>query len=990
MESKKQPNLTIDMEDQRQLLPDESSFTAAASAAADAENFNHNFASSTPQDPAEDDDASVHEEGSLPFSIGDDDYYDEKTVGDDDDDAEDIIKRLHSGDTFDTMMTQSTSDRDVSERKLPEDTFSFLIYADVFSSPFLWGIIVFLFQISIYIILGLSIIDLGCENKGKGIKIDIDCKETKNPLGFPFNVSVPVRISEAIAILISIITQDDVRKAICLYRDGFDEGGLTQVFPGAALWKWTLSIVLRASEGVLGLVITFLLIMRSSTVLDLLLNFSAIEFITKLDDTVFELASEGFLGRKLKRKSKKMSNQSYSVSKENANSYNATKVSIAYFVALFVAFFAGYGIIFRNQNKGKYLCAQIFSQLGDEALPMLGTFTGLFYRHENRTFGRRSSYRGAGVDDREKGPLLAYCEEDTRWTLSLTEDGGVWNPCNWTAASSESESYSILSTTSSPWVIKTPTNRVAPLTHHFLMCYECTHVDNFCGDYGTCKKPMKGETFDQCICNDGYYGLRCEYSEPCQVVDAEGFSKEGGGLFASKYYRLKGAKTYEHPVYTSLDSDESVSNGTDFVFFTGERWIMSYKYLFPDLENVTDKKELAPFFKKFHGYFTNYSAVYESEPVYFAKLLDADHKASPLSMKWRPYTGLQKDFIETKLSCAECNNATNKCLRGAVCHLNGTCGECPDDYSGSRCEVPPKSLSDGLCDLQYNNITFDFDGGDCCDNKCVSTSENTCGKAGLGYIDTGYPWPRCVSNLWQLSAATVYGGGQAVALNGNGKVLAVADPGLSIVRLFDKDGAEWKQRGQHIQGKSDSNFGASISLSGESFNIASNPRTSPTVTLGVGAPKASLVRVFTCSTNGCIQKGGDIFGGLGFGSSISISENGESLVVSRRTATNGEVAVFAWSNDTWKRRGSVAIAAPSSRSLSDSRDQSRLEDYYVSLSGDDLAVGTLEGKVLPGPSPRFESANLITQVFKWNNSTWDPSGNHSRQVELATQADLGR
>eukprot|EP00985_Skeletonema_marinoi_P001706 scaffold686_cov245-Skeletonema_marinoi.AAC.17 len=367
-------------------------------------------------------------------------------------------------------------------------------------------------------------------------------------------------------------------------------------------------------------------------------------------------------------------------------------------------------------------------------------------------------------------------------------------------------------------------------------------------------------------------------------------------------------------------------------------------------------------------------------------------EASPLSIRWRPYSSVtaSKDFIETKLSCAECNNATNKCLRDAVCLPSGTCGECPDDYSGSRCEVfAPKSLSDGLCDLRYNNITFDFDGGDCCDNKCRSTPENTCGKAGLGYIDTGYPWPRCESNRWEISADAIYGGGQAVALSGNGKVLAVADPGLSIVRLFDKDGAEWKQRGQHIQGKSDSNFGASISLSGESFNVAGNPRTSPRVTLGVGAPKASLVRVFTCTTDGCVQKGGDIFGGLGFGSSLSISENGESLVVSRRTATNGEVAVFAWSNDTWKRRGSVAIAAPSSRSLSDSRDQPRLEDYYVSLSGDDLAVGTLEGKVLPGPSPRFESANLITQVFKWNNSTWDPSGNHSRQVELATQADLG-
>ena len=52
---------------------------------------------------------------------------------------------------------------------------------------------------------------------------------------------------------------------------------------------------------------------------------------------------------------------------------------------------------------------------------------------------------------------------------------------------------------------------------------------------------------------------------------------------------------------------------------------MSYKYLFPDLEDVTDKKKLARYFSsEFHGNFSNYSAVYESEPVYFAKLLDAD------------------------------------------------------------------------------------------------------------------------------------------------------------------------------------------------------------------------------------------------------------------------------------------------------------------------------------------------------------------------------
>eukprot|EP00985_Skeletonema_marinoi_P026609 scaffold20727_cov160-Skeletonema_marinoi.AAC.3 len=417
---------------------------------------------------------------------------------------------------------------------------------------------------------------------------------------------------------------------------------------------------------------------------------------------------------------------------------------------------------------------------------------------------------------------------------------------------------------------------------------------------------------------------------------------------------------------------------------------MSYKHLFPGLKNVNDTLGLVKYFSEFHGHFTNYSVVYESEPVYIDKQLDKYDTASPLRIKWRPsssngafdqlrYNYLQRDFIETELSCAECNNATNACLRGAVCLSNGTCGECPDEYSGSRCEIPPKSLSDGHCDQQYNKNKFGFDGGDCCDNKCRSTSENICGKTEQGYIDTGYPWPPCAFNQWDLSAEQVNGvssasrSGQAIALSGNGKVLAVADPGLSIVRLFDKDGAEWKQRDQHIQGKSDSNFGAVIGLSEESFNIASNPRTFPTVTLVVGAPKIGLVRVFTCSTDGCIQRGEDIIGSGRFGNSLSIDGDNIAIggaareTVSRRTATNGEVKVFTWSNDTWKQRGNVAIATPLSRTLSESPHQFRLEGYYVSLSGDYLAVGTLEGKVLPGP--RFESAKLITQVFKWNIST---------------------
>eukprot|EP00984_Skeletonema_dohrnii_P019382 scaffold9237_cov72-Skeletonema_dohrnii-CCMP3373.AAC.2 len=428
------------------------------------------------------------------------------------------------------------------------------------------------------------------------------------------------------------------------------------------------------------------------------------------------------------------------------------------------------------------------------------------------------------------------------------------------------------------------------------------------------------------------------------------------------------------PVYASLDGNEALSGDTVLILFTGERWIISYEYLFPDLKYVTDKKDLVNFFSKFHGYFTQYSVVYESEPVSISKQADADVKASPLSIRWRSsssYTGLASIQMKSEFFCAECKI----CWFGGICRSNGTC-DCPDGYSGTWCEIAPK-ISDGYCDQQYNNEQL---GGDCCDNTCRSTPENTCGKVGLGYIDTGYP--SCIGysyNRWELSADPLNGvssasrSGQAVALSGNGKVLAVADPGLSIVRLFDKDGAEWKQRGQHIQGKPSSNFGAVIGLSDESFNVVSNPRTFPTVTLVVGAPKIGIVRVFTCSTDGCIQRGEDIIGSGRFGTSLSI--DGDNIVIgdasketiSQGTAINGEVKVFTWSNNTWRERGSVPIATPSSTTLTESSHQFRLQGYYVSLSGDYLAVGSLEGKVLPGP--RFQSAKLIIQVFKWNSST---------------------
>lgn len=147
-----------------------------------------------------------------------------------------------------------------TERYLPKDTFSFLIFSNSRSKPSFLAAIVFSLQMAIFILVCADVVDP--DNRG-------------NPFNLPPNVTAPVRITEVLAICVAIITQDDVRKSINLLRDGYDKDIFHNIFgKDVKRYKWVLSIVLRGSEGLLGLFVTFLLIMQSDNVLDLLLNFS--------------------------------------------------------------------------------------------------------------------------------------------------------------------------------------------------------------------------------------------------------------------------------------------------------------------------------------------------------------------------------------------------------------------------------------------------------------------------------------------------------------------------------------------------------------------------------------------------------------------------------------------------------------------------------------------------------------------------------------------
>eukprot|EP00985_Skeletonema_marinoi_P013775 scaffold6873_cov72-Skeletonema_marinoi.AAC.2 len=580
-----------------------------------------------------------------------------------------------------------------TQQCLCEDTFSFLIYSHVRSRAFFLATFVFLFQIAIYVVLAIDI---------------INASDPNNPLKFPVNVEGAVRAAEFLAIVVAIITQDDLRKAVNLLRDGFDQN-LVNAHEGATTKKWILSIVLRGSEGFFGLFLTFLLIMQSDTVIELLLNFLAMGFVGQLDDVVFVLTREGFLGKALQKDAKKLSCTFYNVSHLSTESKTASFATFAYFGVFFVAFFAAWVTIFWKQNNGKYLCKHIFGEFSDEVVPILEPFTGSFSRHEE-IIGKRLSYINYQGDGNWVA-LLAYCLEQKRWTLSLvTDTDNVYDPCTWIAATGESTAFDVLETANSQWVVRTPELGILPLSRHFLAC-RVMLIDDFCKKH-VYPRGGDGDNLFSCKCKwkPSIASEECTYSERCQRLEIGpgdmGFEKTSGtnssSYFASTFYLLKGANAYNRPVYTSLpvlgnNQDEDVNLGEnqvrlgenqtlsnvtdiDIIVFTGARWILSRKSLFPGLKNVTDTdvREMAEYFsKKFHGHFTKYTALYVSEPVYTSDTLyagydDIQSEASfPSNLAWQYSSAFQSTFDQRlqpdlekisnkfKFTCAECSSSSS-------------------------------------------------------------------------------------------------------------------------------------------------------------------------------------------------------------------------------------------------------------------------------------------------------------------------------------------
>jgi hypothetical protein len=272
--------------------------------------------------------------------------------------------------------------------------------------------------------------------------------------------------------------------------------------------------------------------------------------------------------------------------------------------------------------------------------------------------------------------------------------------------------------------------------------------------------------------------------------------------------------------------------------------------------------------------------------------------------------------------------------------------------------------------------------------------------------------------------------GYSIQLSGNGNVIAITNSnnwGTYYIRVYERNGWTWKQRGDDIDGKYNiqDSSGSALSLNYDGNILA----------IGIkygwqNDNPAGHARVLEWNTSHYVQRGNVLTGDLSedfFGSSVSLSNDGNIIAIGapNHNMHTGYVRVFEWNSTNWNKRGNridgessfdrsgmslslsadgnvLAIGAPLNEGDSEYTiytGQVRVYEWKYSLSswiqrGRDLdGEGTEDrsgwsvslsdnGNIIAIGAPyyhgEYQSYTDFTghvRVFEWNETNWIQRGN---------------
>ena len=331
---------------------------------------------------------------------------------------------------------------------IPKDTYSFIYLCSLRTNPFgfLFGLIVFFFQMGLLMALILPVLYQHLDTHG-AIENDKSI--------FPADVDFIVKISQWLAMMAFVIfaneSMEDLLTAVSMLPTKLTTEADENIV------GLILSSLLRLTQGACAVFATFLLIFTSVTSRDVVLNFAAVNFISRLDEIGFTLATKGFYVFKSFRRAAFQIQVKELPSCITAKRYPHIQ-SIAVLI-IFISTMVASVYVFANQINGNYLDQRSFRinfSGGSLISEKLQSFYGGCYSYDPNTFSlhRRFILSEKLIYNHTDVSMFRYCDDERRWDLfegnysdACTEEGLL-------AYSTETTSFEIQHSFADPWFSK--------------------------------------------------------------------------------------------------------------------------------------------------------------------------------------------------------------------------------------------------------------------------------------------------------------------------------------------------------------------------------------------------------------------------------------------------------------------------------------------------------------------------------------------------------
>ena len=419
-----------------------------------------------------------------------------------------------------------------------------------------------------------------------------------------------------------------------------------------------------------------------------------------LDDTAFKFAADGFLGLANKRECELIKHTFYSV--ESTKEVKSCR-KIVSMLLIFSLLISGWGVIYFLQQTGYFSPQTLVVQFDDALRPELAAYSGYYSLDVNRWIidSTRLQYRadvGRGV--------LGYCKTLEYWSFVVDGD----DSCKNVLARSDTTAALDITDTAKDWSVVASGGGGDGGEGFHLYAMDRFYLGAGCRDDEHCGGAKHGHcSINRCICNEKYFGIRCEHSRSsvCRFLEIFDDNKPfyASHEYASQYGLLRDhndtiVEVQNHPVFVSAGGNH---DGMDIIMYLGMRWgLFLSTSAFPNLVD-NSVKGLATFLGD-----PNFALIEHLESVEVMSdrtmVNSVEDRSSPAGLDWHVFrNGPLADTemlssIYASLLCSTCNKRTNPCQNGNKC-IHGQC-QCRGGSSGRLCHINP--LGDGKCDNYFS------------------------------------------------------------------------------------------------------------------------------------------------------------------------------------------------------------------------------------------------------------------------------------------------